>query len=56
MFEGLRTAAYPVPDLEAGKKWYTEALGVEPYFSEPFYVGFDIGGYELGQYCQLRPE
>jgi predicted enzyme related to lactoylglutathione lyase len=23
-------------------------LGVEPYFDEPFYVGFDVGGYELG--------
>ena len=23
-------------------------LGVEPYFDEPFYVGFQIGGYELG--------
>ena len=23
-------------------------LGVEPYFDEPFYVGFDVGGFELG--------
>ncbi len=23
-------------------------LGVEPYFDEPFYVGFNVGGYELG--------
>ena len=45
---GLRTCLYVVPDLEAAKKWYAEAFGVDPYFDEPFYVGFNIGGYELG--------
>lgn len=35
-------------DLQAAKKWYTLAMGVEPYFDEPFYVGFNIGGFELG--------
>ena len=45
---GLRTVCYMVPDLEEGKSWYTEAFGVKPYFDEPFYVGFNIGGYELG--------
>ncbi len=39
---------YPAPDLEAAKAWWTEFLGFEPYFDEPFYVGFDPGGYELG--------
>ena len=48
MFLGLRTAAYQVDDLEAAKRWYTEALGFGPYFDEPFYVGFNVGGYELG--------
>lgn len=48
MFKGLRTAAYHVEDLEAAKAWYEAATGVEPYFDEPFYVGFNIGGYELG--------
>lgn len=23
-------------------------LGFPPYFDEPFYVGFNVGGYELG--------
>jgi hypothetical protein len=23
-------------------------LGVRPYFEQPFYVGFEFGGYELG--------
>jgi predicted enzyme related to lactoylglutathione lyase len=37
-----------VPDLAAATHWYTQVLGVSPYFSEPFYVGFSIGGFELG--------
>ncbi|MBV6641537.1 MAG: VOC family protein [Cyclobacteriaceae bacterium] len=46
--KGLRTTIYQVPDLQAAKKWYTKAFETEPYFDEPFYVGFDIAGYELG--------
>ena len=45
---GLRTCAYLVPDLDEAKKWYASAFGVEPYFDEPFYFGFNIGGFELG--------
>lgn len=51
-FLGLRTTIYLVSDLEAAKQWYAKAFGVAPYFDEPFYVGFNIGGYELG----LLPE
>jgi predicted enzyme related to lactoylglutathione lyase len=47
-FQGLRTVIYHAPDLEKAKAWYSEALGVAPYFDQPFYVGFNIGGYELG--------
>jgi catechol 2,3-dioxygenase-like lactoylglutathione lyase family enzyme len=46
--EGLRTVIYPAPDLEASKAWWTEFLGFGPYFDQPFYVGYDVGGYELG--------
>lgn len=46
--KGLRTAIYKVSDLQEAKKWYTSAFGKSPYFDEPFYVGFNIGGYELG--------
>ena len=46
--EGLRTVIYPSPDLDAAKRWWTGLLGKGPYFDEPFYVGFDVGGYELG--------
>lgn len=48
MFLGLRTVGYAAPDLAVAKAWYTTAFGKAPYFDEPFYVGFNIGGYELG--------
>ena len=48
MFLGLRTAIYHVDDIEKGRHWYTEVLGIKPYFDEPFYVGFNVAGYELG--------
>ena len=48
MVKGLATAIYRVTDLDKAKAWYTSAFGQAPYFDEPFYVGFNIGGYELG--------
>ncbi len=48
MFLGLRTAIYHVNDIDKGKAWYSEVLGIQPYFDQPFYVGFNVGGYELG--------
>ncbi len=48
MIQGLRTVVDPAPDLDAGKAWYAGVLGVDPYFDEPFYVGFAVGGFELG--------
>ncbi len=52
MFLGLRTAIYHVDDIEKGKAWYSEVLGIDPYFDQPFYVGFNVAGYELG----LQPD
>ena len=48
MFLGLRTVIYYVDDIDKAKEWYTAILGFGPYFDEPFYVGFNVGGYELG--------
>jgi catechol 2,3-dioxygenase-like lactoylglutathione lyase family enzyme len=48
VFLGLRTVVYPAPDLAASKSWWAAVLGIEPYFDQPFYVGFNPGGYELG--------
>src|ERR1700755_1199004 len=47
-FLRLRNAIYHTPDLEKAKAWYSKALGIEPYFDQPYYVGFNVGGYELG--------
>lgn len=49
---GLRTAIYKVSDIQKATTWYTKVFSTSPYFNEPFYVGFNIGGYELG----LQPE
>ncbi|MGH9882524.1 MAG: VOC family protein [Pyrinomonadaceae bacterium] len=48
MFLGLRTAIYHVSDIAEARDWYSSVLGFGPYFDEPFYVGFNVGGYELG--------
>lgn len=47
-FHGLRTLTYYVPDMAAAKKWYSQILGFEPYFDQPFYIGYNVGGFELG--------
>jgi predicted enzyme related to lactoylglutathione lyase len=48
MVQGLGTVIYHVTDLDRAKAWYANAFGQQPYFDEPFYVGFNIAGYELG--------
>ena len=48
MLLGLRTVIYKAPDLARAKAWYRDHFGLTPYFDEPFYVGFDVGGFELG--------
>ena len=49
---GLRTTIYKVGDIAKAKEWYSAIFRKEPYFDQPFYVGFDIAGYELG----LQPD
>lgn len=48
MFKKLRTVIYHVEDMDDGKAWYKNITGIDPYFDQPFYVGFDINGCELG--------
>ena len=48
MLLGLRTVCYHVPDIADGKAWYAQVVGHAPHFDEPFYVGFNVAGYELG--------
>ena len=48
MVTGLGTVIYPVTDVSRAKAWYASAFQQQPYFDRPFYVGFNIAGYELG--------
>ena len=47
-FLGLRSLIYPAPKLQESKEWWKKTLGKDPYFDDGGYVGFDLGGYELG--------
>jgi predicted enzyme related to lactoylglutathione lyase len=55
ILRGLATVNYYADDIQAAKKWYSELLGIEPYFANPdpqnpAYIEFRIGDYqhELG--------
>ena len=48
MIQGLRTVIYPVTELAEATAWYRRVLDKAPYFDQPFYVGFEVGGFELG--------
>ncbi|MCX5174935.1 VOC family protein [Streptomyces virginiae] len=50
MLRGFATINFWADDLEAAKAWYTEVLGITPYFERPGYAEFRVGDYqhELG--------
>lgn len=48
MIQGLRTVVYPVTDIADATAWYRRVLERDPYFEQSFYVGFEVGGFELG--------
>jgi catechol 2,3-dioxygenase-like lactoylglutathione lyase family enzyme len=48
MLKGLETVVYYVEDLPAASAWYRKVLGLEPNYDTPYYVGFTVGGDELG--------
>lgn len=50
VLRGLATVNFYATDHAAAKKWYTEFLGIEPYFNVPGYTEFRIGDFqqELG--------
>ena len=43
----IRSLVVPVSDLAAAKAVYTALLG-SPHTDEPYYVGFNINGFEVG--------
>ncbi len=56
MLQGLRTCIYKVNDMDASKAGYRSVLGIAPYFDDPGYVGFNVGGYELGLMLDTAPQ
>lgn len=55
ILRGVATISFWAADMEAAKKWYTELLGIAPYFERPVegppaYIEFRLGDYqhELG--------
>ena len=46
MLRGLANISFYADDLAAAKAWYTEFLGVQPYFNVPGYSEFRIGDYQ----------
>ena len=48
MTSGMRTVIYPVKDLAQAKTLYGKLLGVAPYADEAYYVGFRVGGQDVG--------
>ena len=48
MLQGLRTTIYMVGDMTKARTWYAQVLNAQSYFDEAGYIGFNVGGYELG--------
>jgi predicted enzyme related to lactoylglutathione lyase len=50
MLLGLRTVVYnySAEQLTPAKEWYTKVVGAAPHWDTPYYVGFNVGGFELG--------
>jgi predicted enzyme related to lactoylglutathione lyase len=43
----LASVVYTVNDLEAAKAVHTALLGVEPHTDQPYYVGYNVDGFEI---------
>src|SRR5437762_1612385 len=48
MDQGIGVVIYPVSDLAQAKTLYRTLLGIEPDMAEAYYVGFRVGGQEIG--------
>ncbi|HEY7485009.1 MAG TPA: VOC family protein [Streptosporangiaceae bacterium] len=54
--EGIKTVLHPVSDLAAAKAVYTALLGTPPTTDEPYYVGFEAAGQQIGLVPGRGPE
>lgn len=48
MNQGVKTIIYPVKDLTKAKAIYGTLFGVQPYMDEVYYVGYIVGGQNIG--------
>ena len=48
MTKGIMTVIYPVKDLAKAKALYAALLGASPTVDQPWYVGFDVDGQQVG--------
>jgi predicted enzyme related to lactoylglutathione lyase len=46
--QGIRLFIYPVRDLAQAKTLFSKLLDIQPYFDQPYYVGFKVGDQEIG--------
>lgn len=48
MTAGITTVIFPVKDVAAATALYSALFGEAPYVEQPYYVGFRVGGQEIG--------
>lgn len=48
MSQEMKTIIYPVKDLARAKKLFGALLGEKPQTDQPYYVGFETGGLQVG--------
>jgi predicted enzyme related to lactoylglutathione lyase len=48
MAKSIEVIVYPVKDVDKAKRIFTQFLGVEPYADQPYYIGYKVGGMEVG--------
>jgi predicted enzyme related to lactoylglutathione lyase len=46
--ENVKVVVYPVQDLTRAKTLYSTFLGLDPYADSPYYIGFKVGGTDIG--------
>jgi predicted enzyme related to lactoylglutathione lyase len=46
--QGIKTVLHPVSDLARSKEMYAALLGIQPQTDGSFYVGFEVGGQQIG--------
>jgi len=48
MDKGLTAVVYPTSDLAKSKALLSRVLGVDPTYDDPYYVGFEVNGLQIG--------